>query len=191
MRSLKVQLTRSTSVLASLLLGASCLTFAGGCTRSLVTEPVPTDYDRTDPAAEVVFFHNLSTSGRVSNDEALHALVLLAQDEDLTTNYDERLAFAKDRGWVMPGFNEPADIVARKGMVADSIVRILGIRGGVMMQMLGPTPRYAIRELAELGVIPAESGERQAMSGAELLGIVGRARDQAIIMKMRELQRKD
>jgi hypothetical protein len=154
-----------------------------------VTDPVPTAYDRADPAAEVVFFHNLASSGRVSNDEALHALTLLALDEDPTQSYEERVAAAKAAGWLKPEFDEPAELVTRKGMVAECLVRMLRIDGSVMLSVFGPSGRYSVRELIALGIMPAESTERQAMSGAELVGVLGRARDHAIMEKMRELRK--
>ena len=165
------------------------LALAGGCTRSLVTDPVPTAYDRSDPAAEVVFFHNLASSRRVSNDEVLHALTLLALDEDPTQTYEDRVAAAKAAGWLNPKFDEPADLVTRKGLVAECLVRMLGIDNSVMLSVFGPSGRYAVRELIALGIMPAESTERQAMSGAELVGVLGRARDHAIMEKMRELRK--
>lgn len=177
---------------AGLLVFAAVLGVAaiqGGCARSIVTDPVPTAYDRTDPAAEVVFFHNLASSSRVSNDEALHALMLLALDEDPTTTYEDRVAAAKAAGWLNASFDEPADLVVRKGLVAESLVRMLRIDNSVMLGIFGPTGRYAVRELIALGIMPVESTERQAMSGAELVGILGRARDHAIMEKMRELRK--
>jgi len=160
-----------------------------GCARSIVTDALPTNYDRTDPAAEVVFYHNLANMNKVSNDEALHALTLLADDEDPTLDYDARVKAAKERGWLNPDFNQPPDLVAQKGLVAECLVRMLQIEGGVWLKLLGPTPRYSVRELVNLGVMPEESSERQAMSGAEFVGILGRARDSAILEKMRELRK--
>ncbi len=166
-----------------------CVVAVGGCARSTVTDGLATNYDRTDPAAEVVFYHNLANMTKVSNDEALHALTLLADDEDPTLTYDSRVEAAKARGWLNEDFNQPPDFVAQKGLVAECLVRMLRVEGGVWLTLLGPTPRYSVRELVNLGVMPEDSSERQAMSGAEFVGILGRARDNAILEKMRELRK--
>ena len=181
----------ATTPLAVALVAAALAAFAAlsGCARSIVTDGLPTNYDRADPAAEVVFYHNLANMTKVSNDEALHALTLLADDEDPTLDYDSRVKAAKARGWLNPDFNQPPDFVAQKGLVAECLVRMLKIEGGVWLKVFGPTPRYSVRELANLGVMPEESSERQAMSGAEFVGILGRARDSAILEKMRELRK--
>jgi hypothetical protein len=180
----------ATTLAAALIAGALVAPATlSGCARSIVTDGLSTNYDRTDPAAEVVFYHNLANMNKVSNDEALHALTLLADDEDPTLDYDARVEAAKARGWLNPNFNQPPDLVAQKGLVAECLVRMMQIEGGVWLTLLGPTPRYSVRELVNLGVMPEESSERQAMSGAEFVGILGRARDNAIIEKMRELRK--
>jgi len=56
------------------------------------------------------------------------------------------------------------------------LVRALSIKGGLTMRVLGPTPRYAVRELQGQGLLPPSSPQ-QFLSGAELLGIIGRAED--------------
>jgi hypothetical protein len=184
-----LKIARRSATLALLIAASLAPAVLPGCTRSVVTDGVSTAYDRSDPAAEVVFYHNLANMSKVSNDEALHSLTLLADDEDPTTDYDARVAAAKARGWLNQDFNEPPNLVAQKGMVAEALVRMLQIEGGVWLTLLGPTPRYSVRELANLGVLPEDSSERQAMSGAEFVGILGRARDSAILEKMRELRK--
>jgi hypothetical protein len=44
------------------------------------------------------------------------------------------------------------------------------------MRLVGPTPRYATRELYFLGIYPPGS-QFQTFTGAEYLGIIGRAED--------------
>ena len=185
----KTSFVAGRAVAALVVMAAVASATLTGCVRSVVTDAVPTNYDRFDPAAEVVFYHNLANMTRVSNDEALHALTLLADDEDPTIDYDARVGAAKARGWLNAEFNQPPDLVAQKGLVAECLVRMMRINGGVWLTLLGPTPRYSVRELVNLGVMPEESSERQAMSGAEFVGILGRARDNAIIEKMRELRK--
>jgi hypothetical protein len=55
-------------------------------------------------------------------------------------------------------------------------VQILKIKGGVMMHVVGATPRYAVRELVYQGVYPPSSSN-QYFSGAELVGVIGKLED--------------
>jgi hypothetical protein len=47
-----------------------------------------------------------------------------------------------------------------------AICRALDIKGGVNLHLLGPTPRYATRELMFVGIYPISS-PRQTFSGTE------------------------
>jgi hypothetical protein len=53
---------------------------------------------------------------------------------------------------------------------------VLSIKGGLTMRVFGPHPRYAERELEYAGLFPPSSPQ-QVFSGAEFLGIIGRAED--------------
>lgn len=163
---------------AGLLAAAATLaSLAGGCARTRVAEGLTTDYPADDLGAELAFWHNLPARSAVSNDAALHALLLLADGKDEAKGYPDRVAAAQQRGWLPAGFDEPADLAAQRGRVAVAVAKILELRGGVMMQLLGPTPRYATRELVAMGLLPSASSELQAISGIELLAVVGRAQD--------------
>ena len=74
------------------------------------------------------------------------------------------------------GFDAPADAPVRRGTLAVALARALGIQGGLTMRVFGIQPRYAVRELQYAGVYPPSSPQ-QTFSGAEFLGIIGRAED--------------
>ena len=59
------------------------------------------------------------------------------------------------------------------GMIATATCDILDIRGGVTMHLLGPSGRYATRELIYLDVIPPRT-DNQSLSGLEFLDLAGR-----------------
>ena len=74
------------------------------------------------------------------------------------------------------GFDEPADHAIERGTLAVALVRALSIRGGVTMSVLGPSPRYAVRELQYLDIYPVSS-PNQTFKGSEFLSILSRAED--------------
>lgn len=73
-------------------------------------------------------------------------------------------------------FHEPAEQAITRGTLAVAIVRLLEIRGGWALTLLGPTPRYATRELIYRGIYPLSSPS-QTLTGNELLGIIGKIED--------------
>ena len=169
---------RPAALLVATVALSACL---GACVRTTITTPTDTEYDRLDPSGEVAFFHNMASQPTITNDEAIHSLHLLNAAEDLTADYAARVASAKAAGWLSTSFDEPANFTAQRGMIAAAIARICRIQGGVMMRVLGPTPRYALRELVALRIMPDGSTDNQAISGGEFLATLGRARDYVII----------
>ena len=74
------------------------------------------------------------------------------------------------------GFDKGADEAVERGTLAAAIVRFLNIKGGLTMRLMGPTPRYATKELEYVGVYPPSS-PNQTFSGTEFVGIIGRVED--------------
>jgi RNA polymerase sigma factor (sigma-70 family) len=66
--------------------------------------------------------------------------------------------------------------VLDRGVLARAVAVHCKIVGGVMMQLLGPVPRYATRELQYLGMMGSGS-EQQAVSGREYMGVLAKAQD--------------
>lgn len=134
-----------------------------------------------DPAlatadAQIDFWHTLPSRKVVSNDEAFHALLLVAGDDDPAKDYDGRVAALKQRRMLPAGFAGEAASAAERGTLAVAIVRLLSIEGGLTMRLFGVHGRYAVRELEVAGIYPPSS-PHQSFSGAEMLGIVGRIED--------------
>jgi hypothetical protein len=150
----------------------------GGCSRTVVKDPLETNYPVTDDAAELAFWHSLPSRSAVSNDEGLHGLLLLADGVDEAGSYEARVQKAKDRGWLSAGFDEEKDLAMRRGVLARCVVVICKIKGGVMLQALGPTERYSTRELGAMGVIPQGSSENQSITGLEYMSVIAAAQDQ-------------
>jgi len=150
-----------------------------GCARTIVDDPQTTDYAPNDVNAQMDFWHELAGRSAVTNDEAFHGLLLTADGKDETQSYAGRVEVLRERGWLPEGFDEPADMTARRGIVAKIVAHHLGIEGGLMMQITDKLPRYATRELVYLQIMPPGSGQR-VLSGAEFLGVIGKMQDYAL-----------
>jgi hypothetical protein len=147
-----------------------------GCQTSHVAQPLTAELAANDPDAQMAFWHALPERKAVSNDEAFHAVLLFADGDDPSADYDARVKRLKDRKMLPDAFDEPAGNAARRGTVAVALARALSIDGGLTMHLFGPSGRYATRELQYMGLFPPSSPQ-QTFSGAEFLGIIGRAED--------------
>jgi hypothetical protein len=155
----------------------AALAMASGCSRSMVREPLNIDGPTTDAAgAQLDFWHSLPGKSAISNNEGLHGLILFVDGNDPHENYDQRVAYAKEKGWLTQGFDEPGDMVMQRGTLARAIAVSSDIKGGVMMRVTNSSGRYASRELQYLGIM-AESTEQQALSGLDFVGVISKMQD--------------
>ncbi len=125
--------------------------------------------------SELDFWDELATRRVVTNDDALHGLLLLA-GEDGGADYASRLEAARGRGWISESASPPKNESAAVGMIAVAVCDILDIEGGVTMRLFGHLPRYCTRELVFLEIIPGRT-ENQSLSGLEFIDLAGRVED--------------
>lgn len=182
------QPVRRATIAAAAIIVLACAT---GCARTRIATPLATDYPPDDAVQELAFWHQLPSRSAVSNDEGFHGLILLADGRDPSGSYDARVALLKAKGWLPDSFDEPGDLAMQRGRLASLVVQMLEIRGGVMMNVFGPTPRYATRELAYIGLIPPFSSELQAINGLEYMGVISKAQDFAVLRDFKALPPED
>lgn len=166
----------------------SALTLAlavGGCERTIVTYPLETNSPPGDVGAEAQFWSDLGNRTIVSNDEGFHGLLLTEDGIDNTGSYEARVEEAKKRGWVESDWNEPANMAMQRGTLAVAICRLCKIEGGLIMRVLGPTPRYAARELVSMNIMQGTSTELQAISGLEYIAVISKAQDYNTVQAFR------
>jgi hypothetical protein len=147
-----------------------------GCSSTPLSQALAPEFARNDPDAHLEFWHALPERKAVSNDEAFHAVLLFVDGEDASADYGQRVQALKDRGMLSDGFAEAPASPVRRGTLAVALSHALDIKGGLTMRVFGPSGRYATRELQYAGVYPPSSPQ-QTFSGAEFLGIIGRAED--------------
>ena len=160
---------------AKLLILAALLA-VGGCAAPRVKEPMVETLKKDDPDTQMEFWHTLGDRPMTSNDDAFHGLLLYLDGKDSYANYDARVEELKSRKILPSWWKGASDEALRRGTLAMAIVKVTDIHGGVMLTVLGPTPRYATRELVYLGVYPPSS-PNQTLTGSEYVGIIGRLED--------------
>ncbi len=149
----------------------------GGCARTVIDRPLAVDYAPGDFEGDLNYWHTLPERSAVSNNEGLHGVFLLADGEDKFTSWEARVNEAKRRGYLDEDWAEAANYSMKRGTLARCVAVVCKVKGGVMMQVLGPIPRYAIRELVYLKIMGDPSTEWQSITGLEFLGVVSKAQD--------------
>ena len=152
------------------------LLFAAGCQTARVERPLTVELGGNDPEEQLEFWHRLAEQPVTSNDDAFHGLLLFLDGEDPADDYAGRVRALRRRGMLPKGFEQPPEQAVERGTLAVALLKALDIEGGLMLRLLGPTPRYAVRELVYLGLYP-QSSPQQTFSGTEYLGIIGKAED--------------
>jgi hypothetical protein len=147
-----------------------------GCQTAVVKSTVTNKFSGNDTDAQLGFWHELADRHVTSNDDAFHGLLLYIDSHDDSTNYDQRVAALQSKGLLAASFSCPANMAVTRGTLAVAIVKLLNIKGGWVMHVFGPTPRYAVKELIYLGIYPPSSPQ-QTFSGTEFVGVMGKIDD--------------
>jgi len=147
-----------------------------GCHSAQVAEPLTDKLSGSDLDTQMEFWHTLAERNLTSNDEAFHGLLLYLDTEDPATDYAGRVKALKAKGLLDASFNQPAHQAVQRGILAQTLVRALKIKGGLMQRLTHDNPRYAVRELMYMDLYPPSSPQ-QTFSGTEFLGIIGRIED--------------
>lgn len=145
-----------------------------GCVRTVLESSAVDDWQGDE--AELEYLEALESQRVVTNHDALHGLLLLADGADSHETYEQRLADARQRGWLAPDATPEANESAAIGMMAMAACEILAIKGGLTMRLFGPSPRYCTRELIFLDILPPRT-EHQSLSGLEFIDLLGRVED--------------
>ena len=150
--------------------------FLTGCQTARVDRPLSQQLGGNDPNEQLEFWHQLADQSVTSNDDAFHGLLLFLDGQDPAADYAGRVQTLKSRRMLPQKFDQPAERAVDRGTLAVAIVRALDIKGGLTMRIIGPTPRYAVRELVFMELYPPSS-PGQTFSGVEYLGIIGKLED--------------
>jgi hypothetical protein len=155
------------------LLFAACAAL-GGCTATHLKDAA-VDHAATN-ATENDFWQMLETQSLLSNHDALHGLLLLADGKDDRTVFADRLAAARQRDWVGATEELDPDDAATVGFVSVALCQILKIDGGLTMRLFSRSRRYCTRELVQSGLLPDRT-QNQVVRGPEFIDLVAHAED--------------
>ena len=137
------------------------------------------------------FWDSLAKQSVVTNDDALHGLLLLSDGSDDCDTYECRYEAGVAKGWFDGSWGgmPPANESARVGWVAVAACQILKIKGGLTMRLFGDSPRYCSRELTFMGLLPSLS-ENEALTGLEFTALVDNIEDRQRLNQAFEAREK-
>jgi hypothetical protein len=147
-----------------------------GCHSISDSHPLPKENFADTPEAQMDFWHSMASKKLATHREAFHGLILYLDNKDASNDFAGSLELLKSRKIIPVNFTGGENEAITQGTLAVAICHVLKIKGGVMLHMLADEPRYAHRELQYLNVFPAGSAN-QVVSGAELVGIIGKLED--------------
>ena len=155
---------------SALVILAAALSGCGLTHRTYIYDSASTQFPATDDSLD--FWDALESQAVTTNEDALHGLILLTNTDQELGTWDEQVQYAYDRGWIAEGTDPPPpQESAQMGFIAVCVCDVLNVRGGLSMQLLGPTPRYCTRELVHMGLLPGIT-EHEALTGAEFTALL-------------------
>ncbi|MFP4054317.1 MAG: hypothetical protein ACLFV7_10710 [Phycisphaerae bacterium] len=155
-----------------LLLTAVLLGGAGGCANNGTI----TGGDATLPENEnsAAYLDRISTAPCVSENDAARAMLLLADQQDATATFSQRVGKLADRQVVDPSWDHVADRPITRGRVAYMVFQATEMPGGVIVTLTGPSQRYCLRELQYRRMM-IQGPAHETVSGMELVAVLTRA----------------
>ena len=126
--------------------------------------------------SDAEFLYNLTNKRYCSTDDAYQGILYFVDGQDSSADFKERVARVQMHGLVKKSWKHNPQGPITKGKVAYMFARALEIPGGLMYNITNGCPRYALRELIYQDIIRIGS-EDDKLSGAEYVGILGRADD--------------
>jgi len=161
---------------AACLLGLMCLT---GCSQDqpLKVSAEPDAAAKPLPSGELsdAYLDRISTQAAVSENDAMHGLLLLVDGKDNAKNFAQRVKLLADAGILSRNWTFVASRPITKGKLAYMVYQAAGMSGGVILSVSGPSQRYCLRELQYQKVMVETGSYYSPVSGMEFIAVLGRA----------------
>lgn len=125
-------------------------------------------------ASDTSFYRELAGKQVATLDDGYRAICILRTGKDDGAKFEDRRALLVRDGIVPDSWPAEPQTKLTKGKLALMVCKALNIKGGLIARIFGMTERYALRELAYLGIMPQKSGHL-FVSGTELLSVLSRA----------------
>ena len=142
-----------------------------GCKPYVMSNSAVEQFPKADQ--EIDFLAAVEKMPAVTNNDALHAFLILEDGDDRSADFDARRAEGLRRKWIDGGAASRPNEAAKVGWMAAAGCRVMQVKGGLTMHVVGPIPRYATRELVYMEILPLRT-ENQVLTGAEFVDYLNR-----------------
>lgn len=142
-----------------------------GCKPYVMSSSAVDTYGKADQ--EIDFLAAVEKMPAVTNNDALHAFLLLQDGDDASADYAARVQEGVRRGWLAAGAAKLPNEAARVGWMATAGCVVMNVKGGLTMRVIGPVPRYATKELVYMEILPLRT-ENQVLTGSEFVDYLNR-----------------
>ena len=149
----------------------ACVCLLGACQPYMMKSSAVDKF--AEAQQEIEFLDALEDMPAVTNNDALHAFLILEDGTDPSKDYQDRVAEGIRRKWLSSSFDQQANAAAHVGWMAGAGCRIMKIRGGLTMMIFGPVDRYAVKELIFMQILPLRT-DNQSLTGSEFIDYLNR-----------------
>lgn len=150
---------------------AALVALLAACKPYVMTNSAVEQFPKADQ--EIEFLAAVEKMPAVTNNDALHAMLILQDGDDRSADYQARRAEGVRRRWIDAGALANPNEAAKVGWMATAGCRVMEVKGGLTMHLVGPIPRYATRELVYMEILPLRT-ENQVLTGAEFVDYLNR-----------------
>ena len=150
---------------------SALLAMLGACKPYVMTNSAVEQFPKADQ--EIEFLAAVEKMPAVTNNDALHAFLVLQDGDDRSADYEARRAEGVRRRWIDAGALPNPNEAAKVGWMATAGCRVMQVNGGLTMHLFGPVPRYATRELVYMEILPLRT-ENQVLTGSEFVDYLNR-----------------
>lgn len=120
------------------------------------------------------YLDRLSEQSTVSENDAMRGLLLLLDGKDEATSFEQRREMLAQRGIVSGDWTFQKDRPVTRGKFAYMVYRAIGLPGGVILTLTGPSQRYCLREMVYHRFM-AEGALLAPVTGMECVEVLTRA----------------
>lgn len=120
------------------------------------------------------YIDRVSSERAVSENDAARGMLLLLEIDDTGWMFQRRIEELRKHNIVPEHWEMDANRPVTRGKLAQMTYNVCGLRGGIINELAGPSPRYCLREMVFLGMMSPGSVSGR-VGGMEMVAVLSRA----------------
>jgi hypothetical protein len=124
--------------------------------------------------ADAAFIRDMMEKKEATLADGCRAVYYFSGGDENEQDIDKIVAYLLKMKYIKKSYPNKLDRRFRRGQFAYMLCRVLDIKGGLTMRIIGTTERYALRELIYMDMMPRVN-QAKYVSGIEILGVLSRA----------------